>query len=211
MKSEYSIIKSGSTDIHLLRFEPFDPISEINKLTRDELERLNTFNSESRRMEFVATRILRHQVFGFEHIHYDTHGAPFIEGEGYISISHTHRYVGIAMNKEHTVGLDLETHRSTIANVQHKFLNDHEKNVFNIASYLEVTKIWSAKEALYKLAGRKKIIFKTELLLDKVNDQWKGKIINPDEIISVDLDIFDKDNTIISINNGPIRIEKHTI
>lgn len=211
MNSEYSIIRSGSTDIHLLKFEPFDPNNELDKLTTEELERMKSFTSRSRQMEFVATRILRHQLFGFEHIHYDTHGAPFIESEGYISISHTHRYVGIALNKDHTVGLDLETHRPTIANVQHKFLNEHEKTVFDTSSYIEMTKVWSAKEALYKLAGRKQITFKTELLLNKVEDQWKGKIINPDETIFLDLDIFDKDNTIISINNGPIRIEKHTI
>lgn len=211
MKNEYSILRSGETDIHLMKFEPFDPNAELNKLTVHELERLKSFTSTSRQMEFVATRILRHQLFGFEHIHYDTHGAPFIESEGYISISHTHRYVGIALNKDHSVGLDLETHRPTIARVQHKFLNEHEKSVFDTSSHVEMTKVWSAKEALYKLAGRKQIIFKTELLLHKQNDNWKGTIINPDETIFIDLDIFDKDNTIISINKGPIRIEKHTI
>lgn len=211
MKSEYSIIKSGSTDIHLLKFEPFNPKNELDKLTTDERERLSSFTSLSRQMEFVATRILRHQLFGFEHIHYDPHGAPFIESEGYISISHTHKYVGIALNKNHRVGLDLETHRPTIANVQHKFLNKHEQTVFDTTSYIEMTKVWSAKEALYKLAGRKQIIFKTQLLLDKIEGHWKGTIVNPDELIYLDLDIFDKDNTIISINNGPIRIEKRTI
>jgi len=211
MKSEYSILKSGTTDIHLLKFEPFDPSDELDKLTSDELERLTTFTSLSRRMEFIATRILRHQLFGFEHIHYDTHGAPYIHSEGYISISHTHNYVGIALNKDHRVGLDLETHRPTIHRLQHKFLNNHEEEVFDTNSYIEMTKVWSAKEALYKLAGRKQIVFKTDLLLDKVNDQWKGRIVNPDEMIFLDLDIFDKDNTIVSINNGPIRIEKHTL
>lgn len=211
MKSEYSILKSGTTDVHLLKFEPFDPRDELDKLTQDELERLSTFTSLSRKMEFIATRILRHQLFGFEHIHYDTHGAPYIHSEGYISISHTHNYVGIALNKDHRVGLDLETHRPTIQRLQHKFLNEHEQKVFDTTSYIEMTKVWSAKEALYKLAGRKQIIFKTDLLLDKVNNQWKGRIVNPDEMIFLDLDIFDKDNTIVSINNGPIRIEKHTI
>ncbi|MGB1518020.1 MAG: 4'-phosphopantetheinyl transferase family protein [Crocinitomicaceae bacterium] len=211
MNSEYSILKSGTTDIHLLKFEPFDTRNELDKLTSDEIKRLSSFSSASRRMEFIATRILRHKLFGVEHIHYDAHGAPYILNEGYISVSHTHNYVGIAINKEYRVGLDLETHRQKILPLLDKFLNESEKKIFDTTSYIEMTKVWSAKEALYKLAGRKKIIFKSDLLLNNEDGQWKGQIINPNERIFLDLDIFDSDNTIVSINNGPIRIEKYTI
>ena len=72
-----------------------------------------------------------------------------------------------------------------------------------------MTRVWSAKEALYKLAGRKKIIFKEELILSKSSSgMWLGKIVNPDHTLSVQLDIFDHNGTVISINNSKVeRIE----
>lgn len=210
MKSEYHIIKSGSTEIHLVKYEPFDPHKELDYLTPDEQERMTSFISESRKMEFVATRRLRHQLFGFEHIHYDPHGAPYIKDEGFISISHTKDYVAIAMNKDYQVGLDLEAHRPNITRLCHKFLNDYENSIFDSQDYIEITKVWSAKEALYKLAGRKQILFREHLLLDRNADKWSGEIVNPDERIYVNLDIFDRDNIIISVNNSPVRIEETT-
>jgi hypothetical protein len=71
-----------------------------------------------------------------------------------------------------------------------------------------MTKVWSAKEALYKLAGRKQIIFKTDLLLNKqTEDIWEGRIINPNVHLKVELNIFVKDQCVITINDGPILVE----
>ena len=201
----YTTLLSNSTRIHLMDFDDFNPVNYLDNLTTQEIERLKSFKHIDRQREFVATRILRHQLFGFQHIHYDIHGAPFIENEGFISISHRKNMVGIAINKAYKIGLDLEPYRETIHAVKHKFLSENEKNKFDIENYKEVTRLWSAKEALYKLAGRKKIIFKTELLLDKnQKGQWFGEIINPDHHLFVKLDIFEHKETIISINSDKI-------
>ena len=141
-------INSQSTTIHLLSYEDFDPLSFTSKLTNIETERLFNFKNINRRREFVATRILRHQLFGYQHIHYDKNGAPFIQNEGYISVSHSKNLVGIAVNEDYKVGLDLETHRKNILKLKSKFLSDNEQNEFSCDDYIEVTKIWSAKEAL---------------------------------------------------------------
>lgn len=157
-------------------------------------------------MEFVATRLLRHDLFGFEHIHYDSHGAPFIEQEGFISISHSKNLVGIAVNSNYRVGMDLEPHRPNILSVAHKFLTKRERELFDCENPITVTKIWSAKEALYKLAGRKEIIFAKELLLEDIlsNDKWVGVIDNFDHKLRVNLDIFDQNGTIMTINSKEV-------
>jgi len=205
-------IHLNQTTLFLCRFEDFEPASYYNYLSKVEMVKLNTFKSISRQREFIASRILRHRILGFQTIHYTEHGAPYIKGKGFISISHCKNWVGIAINENYSVGLDLEPPRENIFALSSKFLSENEKLKFDILSKLEVTKIWSAKEALYKLAGRKKIIFKTELLLDKdTNNNWTGRIINPDVILSVNLNIFEHKGIIISINSSKIVEHKRNI
>lgn len=196
-------IQMDHVHIHLLKYVDFDPLLYLDQLTEDEKERFFGFIHENRRKEFAATRILRHRLFGFEHIHYDTHGAPYIEKEGFISISHAKDIVGIALCKKFKVGLDLETIRPKASLVAHKFLNDTEAMQYDQNDPVEMTKVWSAKEVLYKLAGRKGIHFKTELLLQKdQTNVWTGRIINPTEELTTSISILDHCNTIISVNTS---------
>lgn len=206
MQFKFEHIKKHSTDIYLLGYSDFDPNEYIALLTQDEKERCNSFRHPNRQMEFVATRILRNKIFGPKKIQYNQYGAPFIKNEGYISISHSRGLVGIALNRSYKIGLDLESYRSNILELYPKFLSIEEALEFDTKSRLEMTKVWSAKEALYKLAGRKKIHFSKELLLTKTLDesQWHGTIINPDHHLSVKLNIFERNNTIVSINSEAI-------
>lgn len=204
-------LSSGSTQIHLMGYDDFEPDEYIEHLSSTEYARYLTFKHIRRKREFLATRILRKHVLGTEHIQYNAIGAPIIEGVGFISISHSLNLVGLAYNKEYMVGLDLETPRERILDICPKFLSPEETYLFDLTDKLEMTQVWSAKEALYKLAGRKKLIFKEELLLSKnESGAWCGKIINPDHSLSVQLDIFDHQGTVVSINSCAIeRIEYH--
>lgn len=190
-----------NVEIHLMYFNSYNSSEYMDQLTEPEKERYFTFVHEKRRMEFVATRILRHRLFGYQHIHYDQHGAPYIEDEGFISISHAPGVVGLAISRHFKVGLDLETVRDKAVLVAHKFLSPEEKDQFDSSSALEMTKVWSAKEVLYKLAGRKQILFSEHLLLKKITGElWEGTIINPDRTIRTDLHIFVKNDLVISVN-----------
>lgn len=201
MPFNQEVIHLKEVDIHLMYFNPFDPADYLDQLTDQEKERFFSFRHQNRKCEFVATRILRHRLFGFEHIHYDEHGAPYIEDEGFISISHAPGVVGLVISKAFKVGLDLEPQRNKAFVLQSKFLSANEKIEFDTSSEVEMTKVWSAKEVLYKLAGRKKILFKEHLLLQKgTADNWKGTIINPNGTINVDLYIFVHNELIISVN-----------
>lgn len=193
-------------------YSDFDPIDYMDRLTEIEQERLMTFKHIKRKREFMATRLLRHELFGFQHIHYSEIGAPFIEDEGFISISHSDQLVGIAINRNYLVGLDLESPRENILELSSKFLAPQECEHFDKTDKHEMTKVWSAKEAMYKLAGRKKIIFKEQLILSKdEHDGWRGTIINPDHSLRVKLDIFDHQGTVVSINSCAIERIEHYI
>ena len=186
-------------------YDDFEPSKYTEHLSDVELSRFLTFKHIRRRREFIATRILRKRILGDQHIQYNSIGAPYIKGVGFISISHSSHLVGLAFNKEYMVGLDLETPRENILDIFPKFLAPVEQYSFDTANKLEMTRVWSAKEALYKLAGRKKIIFKEELILSKSNSgMWLGKIVNPDHTLSVQLDIFDHNGTVVSINSSKV-------
>ena len=196
-------IQIKDIDIHLLNFSEFETSDYLDQLTDAEKERFTTFNSTQRRLEYVATRVLRHRIFGFEHIHYDKNGAPFIKGEGYISISHTKNQVGIAFSKKHAIGLDLEIIQVKAKKVCTKFLNTDEILSLDTNSDLEMTKAWSAKEALYKIAGRKELNFKSDLHLEKVTEsEWIGKICHASEEWFVELNTFVLENFVVTVNTS---------
>ena len=190
--------------INLIEYDVFEPVDYLDQLSAIEKERFFQFKHIKRQREFVATRILRHSIFGFKHIHYNTIGAPYIEGEGFISISHSQNVIGIAVNQNFQVGFDLENASDKAKRLHTKFLNQEERIIFDTEDEMEMTKCWSAKETLYKLAGRNLIDFKKELVLDKNENEISGTIINPAEIIEVKLHDFIYKNQIITINKLPV-------
>jgi phosphopantetheinyl transferase len=208
MQFKQKIRSIDSVNIHLLYYEAFDPIDYLEHLTEQETERYFTFTHIKRKMEFVATRILRHSIFGFTHIHYDFFGAPYIEDEGFISISHAKDVVGIAFSKDFPVGLDLEKIDSRLVKLSSKFLSDAEADALDTTSALDMTKVWSGKEALYKIAGRKGIIFSTELHLSHLEKNlWKGRIHSGDKILHTEISIFTLDDLVVSVNINELQEE----
>ena len=194
-------ITYGDVVLHLMYYSSYDINNHLHNLLPEEIERLNCFKHPSRKQEFVATRILRSIVVGNEPILYNEIGAPFIESEGYISISHAKNVVGLAFCKDFPIGLDLEPIDKKVLRVKHKFLNKSEIESLNTDDITEMIKVWSGKEALYKLAERKGIVFAKELLLEKINDSsWSGYIIHQNTRKKVSLSIEKKDNFVISIN-----------
>ncbi len=205
MKFIQDEIKVFDSTIHLIEFGVFEPMDFLNQLSAIEKERFFQFKHLKRQREFVATRILRHAIFGFKHIHYNSIGAPYIENEGFISISHSKNLVGIAVNQNFQVGMDLENFSDKAKRLHPKFLNQTERIIFDTEDELEMTKCWSAKETLYKLAGRNFIDFKKELTLAK-NDlnEVIGTILNPEETVEVKLHDFIYKNQIITLNKLPV-------
>lgn len=191
----------GDVEVYLLYYENFIEDEHLHNLLPEEHIRLETYHHPSRRREYIATRVLRTMVFGNEPILYSEIGAPYIEKEGFISISHAHRVVGLAFSRFFQVGLDLEPIRDKVLNVAHKFLSDTEKVNLDATNTKEMIKTWSGKEALYKLAGRKGIHFAKELALQKLeNDMWLGQINCGNVRKKVHLSITERQDFVISVN-----------
>jgi 4'-phosphopantetheinyl transferase len=197
-------MECGPVQVHCMSFSDFDPGEYLEQLTGLERERFFSFTNLQRQREFVATRILRHNLFGHQHIHYDSVGAPFIEEEGYISISHSKNCVGLALCEEFKVGLDIENIQEKITRVQHKFLSENEKMHLDCDSVSELTKVWSGKECLYKISGRQSLNFRLDLELQKrTENSWIGIIKGNTAFLKTELNIFELENRIISVNITP--------
>lgn len=198
-------IKYGPVSVFLLYYDQFVTEEHLHNLLPHEHQKLKSLNHPSRQREYVATRILRTINFGNEPILYSKIGAPYIKGEGFISISHANHVVGMAYCSNFQVGLDLEPIHKKVMRVKHKFLSENEIQETNTSSVEEMIKVWSGKEALYKLAGRKQIIFAENLLLSRLNElQWKGSICFPNSKREVVLTIDTKNDFVISINASPV-------
>lgn len=194
-------INYDPVEVHLLYYDVFDCEEQLHNLLPSEQEKWASFKSEKRAREFVATRVLRTMIFGKEPIYYNAIGAPLIQSEGYISISHAESVVGLAFCKHFPVGLDLEPFRSKVLRVAHKFLSEEEKQCFDTQSIFDMIKVWSAKEALYKLAERKGIIFSDELLVKPISGElWAGRIIGSNQEKNVILSIREMPDFVVSVN-----------
>jgi 4'-phosphopantetheinyl transferase len=204
--TRFEKLDAGNSVLFLLYFdEHFDATQHLDKLTEIELERYYSFKNQKRRNEFVATRLLKHDLFGYNEIRYKEHGAPFIEDEGYISISHANLLIGIAFNERYQIGFDVEEIHDKVKNVHTKFLNQHEYTLFDSSKTLDLIIAWSLKETLYKLAGRNFLDFKKDLLiLSKSNQSYDAKIINPDEEILVKLEAKVINGYVLTFNVEPV-------
>ncbi|MFY0591284.1 4'-phosphopantetheinyl transferase family protein [Roseivirga sp.] len=134
-----------------------------------------------RRLEWLGARTaLKHLVkeIGQFYIFKDGFGKPHLRDSNIgISISHTKGFGAAAINLNGPIGIDIEHPRQQILKIAHKFLHDSEKSWAG-KSVEHLTKIWAAKEALYKLHGRTQLTFAEQLIISNVNlDKPAGSII----------------------------------
>jgi len=158
--------------------ESLDELKKIRVLEPKIVSRLDDFKSESRKMQFLATRILLDLALGKHEIKYEGDGKPYLSKDGrHISITHDNEYAGI-MVSQFACGIDIQEVSDKLKKVSHKFLNANDFN--GKYEELEVlTKIWAAKESLYKVNGDPMVFFKEHMIVEQKNDNLlTGSIIH---------------------------------
>jgi 4'-phosphopantetheinyl transferase len=95
----------------------------------------------------------------------DEYGKPYLVGSTWqFSLSHTTEYIAVVMHETQSLGIDMEQPSEKLLRIAHKFLSETERN--DADSDLDKLCIyWSAKEALYKLYGKRKVFFIDNLLI----------------------------------------------
>lgn len=119
---------------------------------------LNSFGSEKRRKEWLATRVVLRKMLGDDaSIVYDAAGKPsIVRSDKSISISHSGNYVAVAVHSSSEVGIDIELISSSVERVRARFMShDEEVAIDKCNEKVALLLHWSAKEAFYKIIGNR--------------------------------------------------------
>jgi phosphopantetheinyl transferase len=133
-------------------------------LNIEEINQLNSFGNAQRKREFNAVRHLKHQVFGEELIIYGENGKPrFVNSDITIGISHSARWA-LFGHARIPFGCDIEEVSDRIIPISERFCSSDELELFaGEVGVMQLTQLWSCKEALYKLINIKGIHWKNQM------------------------------------------------
>lgn len=118
---------------------------------------LQQFKSEARKVEFLAIRVLLHEMLlmagntetqagRIGTIRYNCVGKPLLNGY-HISVSHTKGFAALILSKAKEVAVDIEYYSNRVQRIATKFLRKDEK-----ADDLDSLLVhWCGKETVYKL------------------------------------------------------------
>jgi 4'-phosphopantetheinyl transferase len=152
-------------------------LSQINLSDHDK-KNLAVYVNEQRKTHGLAYRKLLTDIFTGKdiEIEYDENGKPSVLGfDGHISVSHAGKYAAVIVSEKQKVGIDIEKITSRIEKIAHKFMGKEEELFIPIASrqkYLYL--IWGAKEALYKMYGKRNLDFKENIFVKAFADESSG-------------------------------------
>ena len=134
---------------------------------QNEREMLAGFKNETRKRQWLSTRILIRNMFadGLVKVSYESSGKPLmISPGGFISISHSGCFAAVMYDAERPVGVDIERLQTRIENVSCKFLSAEEAENIDAGNRVQhLVTIWAAKEAVYKLTGKSNIEFDRDI------------------------------------------------
>ena len=123
-----------------------------------------------KRLEWLAGRALLKEMVEasglvYQGIMKDEFGKPFLnELPHHISLSNSFPFVAVQLHPAKSVGIDLEQPRPKLFDVMRRVLTDSEwqdgaNNLRKLCVY------WCAKEALYKIYGKRSLIFTEQILI----------------------------------------------
>jgi phosphopantetheinyl transferase len=142
--------------------EPLSDLITDIQLTENSQNRLNSMKSELHQRGFISIRHLLKEV-GYSDIdlQYDEFGKPHLKDGNFISITHSFTFTAIIISKKDIVGIDIEMQRDKIVKIARKFTPFEEyKTIANHDALVsKLTIVWGAKESLYKIYGKKKLLF----------------------------------------------------
>ena len=148
-------------------WEISDSINELKVLS--EKVKFNQIKSENRKLEILAVKALLKEMCGNAKLNYNKYGAPILDNNKKISISHSKQLVAIIVS-ELKSGIDIEINSERVLKVKNKFLSSSD----NIdESQEDLTIAWSTKECIFKWHQKGNLNFKDEILIKKINHSSK--------------------------------------
>ncbi|CAM1360461.1 4'-phosphopantetheinyl transferase family protein [Tenacibaculum xiamenense] len=163
--------------------ESFNDLSSEINLTDASQNRVNGMKSDLHQRGFLSIRHLLKLVgYTDNDLVYDEFGKPHLKDGKYISITHSFTFTGIIVSSDTPVGIDIEKRRDKIVKIAHKFtpIEEYKSIANHDALVSKLTIVWGAKESLYKIYGKKKLLFLNHMYIEDFSfetNQTTGKIL----------------------------------
>lgn len=149
--------------------ETLPELESMIQLSGIDMVAYNNFTVEKRKKEWLTSRVLVNQLTGNQvQIIYDENRNPKLKDSPMnVSISHCRNYVCVFLDNKQFIGIDIEEYRERIKPIASKFLSDKEMKIIPKKKPVPtLTVCWCIKEALYKYYSKKKVDFKSELVIE---------------------------------------------
>ena len=163
--------------ILLWKIEETEPqLGSLVTLTPAEAEELATITHPQQRIEWLACRAAMKALVTGAGLDYrglvkDEYGKPhLVQLAAQVSVSHTTGWAAAALHTERPIGIDLEPLRPQLIRVVPRVLSD-EENAHAGGDLIRLAMYWCAKEALYKLYGKRQLSLRDHLAIDPFTDE----------------------------------------
>ena len=141
-------------------------------IKKSDFSESNKITSKKRKKEILASRMLLKNMYADLNIKYNKYGAPTVENNKFISISHSKKFVTIILSRI-KVGIDIQEINDKALNAVSKFINLGNSNQI---SKNEATLVWSCKECIYKWYQKGSVNFLNDIKIHSFKIKEKGKI-----------------------------------
>jgi phosphopantetheinyl transferase (holo-ACP synthase) len=169
--------------------ESLEELLDMIEFTEGDAKVFEQFKNKARQTHWLSYRLAIRRIMGDItklEFYYDEHGKLHFQNHQYnLSVTHSGDYSAVIISNRHHVGIDLELISDRIDGLEDKFMNATEQKRLpeeNREKYL--TAFWGAKEALFKLYGKRELKFGENIFIDlkEIEDQgsFQGKIKSPD-------------------------------
>lgn len=152
--------------------ETIDDLLKGISLSENSKNRLQSMKSEIHQKGFLSIRhLLKEFNIQDTDLQYDEFGKPHLKDGRFISMTHSFQFTGVIVSEENKVGIDIEKQREKILKIAHKFTPIEEyKTIANATALIsKLTIVWGAKESLYKIYGKKKLLFLHHIYIEDFN------------------------------------------
>ncbi|RKF04837.1 phosphopantetheinyl transferase [Tenacibaculum lutimaris] len=173
--------------------EPFEELSKGIFLTDENQQRVNGMKSDLHQRGFLSVRHLLKEIgYSDNDLVYDEYGKPHLKDGNFISITHSFIFSAIIISTEQPVGIDIEMQRDKIVKIAHKFtpIEEYKSIANHDALVSKLTIVWGAKESLYKIYGKKKLLFLENIYIEDFSfdtNETTGKILYEGETSDFDI------------------------
>jgi 4'-phosphopantetheinyl transferase len=167
-------------------------------LTVPEQMELFEITHPAQRVEWLACRAavlaLVQPYWPYSGLYKDEFGKPHLIGlQAHISISHTSGWAAAVLHHSKTVGIDIEPFREQFVRVVPRVLSDEEISHAD-GDLRRLAVYWCAKEALYKLYGKRQLTFREHLHIEPFADGaglLTGHVRLPDDVRELIIHYFE--------------------